>query len=100
MPTLQIRDLSQDVYDELKLRAEREHRSMAQQATVAIEQHLRLVPTADECALSDAERREERIRRRRDLLDCAARGAQGPVFEVPDDFPSAAQIVRELRDAR
>ena len=44
MPALQIRDLPQGTYDALKWRAEREHRSMAQEATVAIERHLQLVP--------------------------------------------------------
>ena len=44
MPALQIRDLPQGTYDALKWRAEREHRSMAQEATVAIERHLQIVP--------------------------------------------------------
>lgn len=34
MPTLQIRDLPEEAYRALALRAEREHRSLAQQAAV------------------------------------------------------------------
>lgn len=34
MPSLQIRDLPDDVYQALAFRAEREHRSLAQQAIV------------------------------------------------------------------
>ena len=36
MPSLQIRDLPDDVYASLSFRAEREHRSMAQQAVVEL----------------------------------------------------------------
>jgi plasmid stability protein len=36
MPSLQIRDLPDDVYQALALRAEREHRSLAQQAIVEL----------------------------------------------------------------
>ncbi|HYN79570.1 MAG TPA: hypothetical protein VES73_17450 [Lamprocystis sp. (in: g-proteobacteria)] len=34
MPSLQVRELPDDVYQALSLRAEREHRSLAQQAVV------------------------------------------------------------------
>jgi plasmid stability protein len=36
MPSLQIRDLPDDVYQALTFRAEREHRSLAQQAIVEL----------------------------------------------------------------
>ena len=36
MPSLQIRDLPDDVYQSLAFRAEREHRSLAQQAVVEL----------------------------------------------------------------
>ena len=38
MPNLQIRDLPQDVYDALKVDAEIEHRSLTQQAIMALRQ--------------------------------------------------------------
>ncbi len=99
MPALQIRDLPQGIYDALKLRAEREHRSLAQQATVAIEEHLRLIPggTVRERALTEEEERQARIAKRKALfaeIDAAAK------IDIPDDFPTPAEIVRELRDSR
>lgn len=99
MPALQIRDLPQGTYDALRLRAEREHRSLAQQATVAIEEHLRLIPggTARERALTEEEERQARIAKRKALF---AEIDAAPRIEIPDDFPSPAQIVRELRDSR
>jgi len=48
MPSLQIRDLSDDLYQSLSFRARQEHRSLAQQAVV----ELRRIP-----ALTAAERR-------------------------------------------
>jgi len=36
MPSLQIRDLPEDVYEALSFRAESEHRSLAQQAIVEL----------------------------------------------------------------
>lgn len=50
MPSLQIRDLPDDVYQALAFRAERDHRSLAQQAIV----ELRRMPS-----LLAAERRRE-----------------------------------------
>ena len=99
MPALQIRDLPQGIYDALKLRAEREHRSLAQQATVAIEEHLRLIPggTARERALTEEEGRQARIAKRKALF---AEIDAAPKIDIPDDFPTPAEIVRELRDSR
>lgn len=99
MPALQIRDLPQGLYDELRRRAEREHRSLAQQATVAIEQHLRLMPPVErpEHLVTEEDERRARIARRKALF---AEIHATPVVDVPDDFPSSADIVRELRDSR
>ena len=81
MPALQIRDLPQGTYDALKLRAEREHRSLAQQAT----------------ALTEEEERQARIAKRKALF---AEIDAAPKIDIPDDFPTSAEIVRELRDSR
>ena len=99
MPALQIRDLPQGTYDALRLRAEREHRSLAQQATVAIEEHLRLIPgcTSRERALTEEEERQARIAKRKALF---AEIDAAPKIDIPDDFPTPAEIVRELRDSR
>lgn len=99
MPALQIRDLPQGLYDELRLRAEREHRSLAQQATVAIEQHLRLVPPVEQHVhlVTEEDERQTRIARRKALFEEIH---ATPPVDVPDDFPSSADIVRGLRDSR
>ena len=99
MPALQIRDLPQGTYDALRLRAAREHRSLAQQATVAIEEHLRLIPGCAnrERTLTEEEERQARIAKRKALF---AEIDAAPTIEIPEDFPSPAEIVRELRDSR
>lgn len=94
MPTLQVRDLEQDLYDRLCAVAKSEHRSIAQQTVVFIEQgldgHMHRKPQwkIDE---------EERIAKRRELLKSIA---ERPPHVVSDDFPSTAELVREDRDAR
>lgn len=99
MPALQIRDLPQGLYDELKLRAAREHRSLAQQATVAIEQHLRLVPSVEQStrSLTGEEERQARVAKRKAIF---ARIDAMPKVEIPEDFPTPEEIIRELRDSR
>jgi plasmid stability protein len=79
MPSLQIRDLPDDLYQALAFRARQEHRSLAQQAVV----ELRRIP-----ALTAGERRRAVIARIRASL-------QEP--EVPLK-PSPEQLVREDRD--
>jgi len=45
MPVLQIRDLPDHLYAKLKAEAEREHRSLAQQAVAVLERALALTPS-------------------------------------------------------
>lgn len=103
MPALQIRDLPQGTYDALKWRAEREHRSMAQEATVAIERHLQLVPGEPQMmgyerrALTEEQERQERIAKRKQIF--ADLKKMGPV-EIPPDFPSVVEIIRQGREER
>lgn len=96
MPALQVRDLPQSLYDELSLRAKREHRSMAQQTVVAIEQHLHCVPAAAR-PLTEEEERQARIAKRKALFEEIARMRKP---QIPDDFPSVVELIREDRDAR
>lgn len=100
MPALQIRDLPQGTYDSLKLRAEREHRSMAQQATVAIEEHLRMVPRDADAVrhVSEEETRQERIARRKAIFERIDRLMED--VEHRDGFPDVVEIVREGREER
>lgn len=59
MPTLQIRDLPADVYHKLAEAAEREHRSLAQQAIALLERSLIV-------SLSPRQRRRARLEAIRD----------------------------------
>jgi plasmid stability protein len=80
MPSLQIRDLPEDVYRALAMRAEREGRSLAQQAL----HELRKMP--------ELEARE----RRRGLIDTLRRRRPDPrLARAPD----AVALIREDRDA-
>lgn len=102
MPALQVRDLPQDLYDKLKERAEREHRSLARETIVAIERHVDPAMRPDEMParfrLVDEEaERQARIARRRRVLE---KIAAMPPSIVPDDFPSPAELIREGRRER
>ena len=81
MPVLQVKDCPVAVYERLRLLAEREHRSISQQTIVAVEEHL-------ERHVED----ERRATIRRIL-------GRDPI-PLPREFPSSAELVREMRDAR
>ena len=104
MPALQIRDLPQGTYDALKWRAASEHRSMAQEATVAIERHLQLVPGEpqrmgyERRALTEEQERQARIAKRKALF-AEIHDVLGRV-EIPDDFPDPVEIIHEGRRER
>ena len=79
MPSLQIRELPEDVYAALTERARREGRSLAQQAL----HELRRLPEL------------ERAERRRRVLDAIER--RDPDLE--EETPDSVDLVREDRDA-
>ncbi|HEX6901815.1 MAG TPA: Arc family DNA-binding protein [Thermoanaerobaculia bacterium] len=80
MPSLQIRDMPEEVYEALALRARTEHRSMAQQAIV----ELRRIPE-----LVARERRLEVLRRVKARIEA----------EPPRKLPvSPAELIREDRN--
>lgn len=101
MPALQVRDLPQDLYDKLKYRAEREHRSLAQQTIVAIEEHLggEGLPAASNAnglrLINSEAERKARIERRRQVFE---RIDKLPHFEQPEDFPSIVELIHEGRE--
>ena len=80
MPTLQVRDFPQDVYDALVTLAERDHRSVAQEAVVIIRDGVKM-------------KDDPRARRLAAL-------ASLPDLKLPKGkkFPSAAKLIREDRD--
>jgi antitoxin FitA len=80
MPSLQIRDLPQDLYERLRQAAQLERRSLAQEATVLLYRALGLEP-------SGKLRRQEVIRRIR----------QTQAERWPESLPSPAELIREDR---
>ena len=94
MPTLQVRDLEQDLYDRLCEAAKRERRSIAQQTVVFIEQGLNgQMQRKPEWKI----REEERIAKRQEFFK---RLSEKPPIIFDDDFPTDAELVREDRDNR
>ena len=111
MPALQVRDFPDDLYERLKEYAADQHRSVAQQTIVAVEQ---MLARADEPGYHwDGERlrcprpryfdfdteaaRAERAKRRKELF---AEIRKLPKFDVPDGFPDAAEMIRQDREER
>jgi plasmid stability protein len=80
MPTLQVRELPEDVYYRLRQKAREEHRSLAQETVVLLRR-----------ALDSSEM--HRSRRTEALERIAHRSIQ----DVPD-FPSSEDVIREDRD--
>lgn len=79
MPLLQVRDIPEDVYEKLARVARAENRSIAQETIVLLREALN--------------QKEERMAKRRDLLD--AIGSQ--VAEGADSFPDPVSLLREDR---
>ena len=71
MPALQVRDCPIEIYEALQARAAKEHRSMAQQTIVALEEHLQNPPrqpvrfAENEYAWMDGDAEERRARAER-----------------------------------
>ena len=125
MPTLQVRDIPQDLYDDLKARAAAEKRSITQETIVLLTTALRAsepgvrdaqpqlqpyeeppAPGTRKVSYEDAlagwqypsdETREERIARRKKLFEEIAKL---PKIDLPEGFPTPEEIVREMRDSR
>ena len=80
MPSLQVRSLPAEIYDSLNLRAQDEHRSIAQQAIISLNAGLG----------SPMEQKKRRQQLLRELLE------DPPV--ISGDYPSPAELIREDRD--
>lgn len=110
MPALQVRDFPDELYEQLKAYAASQHRSVAQQTIVAVEQMLahpeasrywngerlyravRPIPDYD-----TEEERAARIEKRKKLF---ARIEKLPKFELPEGFPSTAELIRQGHEER
>ena len=96
MPALQVRDFPEELYEELRLCAQREHRSIAQQAVVAVQKYLAKQDgyegfTPDSLVGTDYRERRNKVFERIDLL---------PQLDVSEGFPLPEEMIREMRDSR
>ena len=120
MPALQVKDFPQDLYDELKACASKEDRSISQQTVHILRDYLRayrqwanrsdweVVPKSSEAYRPYYERtmtgreteeaeRQARIEKRKKIF---AEIDAFPHVEIPEDFPSPAELVRQGREER
>ena len=97
MPALQVRDFPDDLYEQLKAYAASQHRSIAQQTIVAVEQMLEAADAQHYWDGHDLHRLERRIEKRKELF---AEIDKLPKFDVPDDFPDTVELIRQGREER
>lgn len=105
MPVLQVRDFPEELYERLRLCAEANRRSIAQQTVVAVEQMLdgsrvepgpspRIIP------FETAAAREARVQRKRELFGRAQERC-GKTAGLPSvSFSAIAAEARQERDSR
>ena len=96
MPALQVRNFPEELYSELRECAQRENRSIAQQTIVAVHSYL-FGPTASEKKSIQEREDQQRMTERKALFE---RISSLPRFEVPEDFPTPEELIREDRDSR
>ena len=111
MPALQVKDFPDDLYEELRECAAQECRSVSQQTIYGLREFLRMhkayqsvknalwaAPYVTDLLEDEEEqKRLERAKKRHELLERIRE--RGPA-NIPDDFPSAAEIIREMREER
>ena len=79
MPTLQVRDLPEEIYSQLSYLAEKEHRSLTQEAIVLLKEGL-------EAKIGNKERRRKVLEKMADL-DIGR-----------ENLPDAVSLIREDRE--
>lgn len=125
MPALQVRDCPEDLYEELKLYALRDDRSLAQQTLHVLKRYVAEQRKAP-CAQSDdaasfgvysganpqsgagfsvepqdeIERRQEKRHRIFASFDADSSKRPGGVVPLPEGYDSSADMVRDMRENR
>ena len=115
MPALQVKDFPADLYEELRACAAAEDRSISQQTVRILREYLKayrqlggrtdwVVVPAERAETRPVSRRqtaeEERLARIEHRKKVFERIEARPFIEIPDDFPSPAEIVRQMREER
>jgi hypothetical protein len=97
MAILQVKDFPPTLYEDLRRCAKAKHRSISQQTVMAIREHLSPPKGLVDEDSGFEDEREARRRRRQGVLKEIQ---QLPTIAIPPDFPSPAEIIREIRDER
>jgi hypothetical protein len=101
MSILQVKDIPDELYEELRKIAKQEHRSISQQTIVAIKQHIHNHNSDRDAArsvsVSDEATRQARIDGMREVF---ARIDSRPTVELPADFPNVVEMLKEERGLR
>ncbi len=79
MPTLQVRDLPEDIYTQIKYLAEKEHRSLAQETIVLLQEGI-------------TKRLQNKERRRKLLEEISNLDIDG------NKYPDPVELIREDRE--
>ena len=114
MPALQVREFPDDIYEELKAAAAREHRSIAQQTIICVERFLReasarerkienegcwhrVTPHSSYQQDESTREREARITKRRETF---RRIDAFPKLDLPNGALGPVDIIRGMREER
>lgn len=114
MPALQVREFPDDIYEELKAAAAREHRSIAQQTIICVERFLReasarerkienegcwhrVTPHSSYQQDESTREREARIAKRQEIF---RRIDALPKLDLPNGALGPVDIIRGMREER
>lgn len=112
MPALQVRDFPDDLYEELKLYAATQHRSVAQQTIVAVEQMLEaknashywdgetLYRAASRPRYINFDSEKERLARIEKRKALFEEIHALPKVNIPANFPSTLELIHQGRAER
>lgn len=110
MPSLQVKDFPEELYTSLRDCAIQQDRSISQQTVHVLREYIKRYEhlKCDDASIFASEQppigntppedeREERIERRKALF---AEADRLPKYELPEGFPAASEMIRQMRDER
>lgn len=106
MPILQVRDISEDLYEQLRVCAKQQNRSISQQTITILQDFLQAQPQPKESAtgsfsvfssLDTAEELQARIEKRKKLF--AELDTRKPI-PLPEEYDSIVDMIHACREER
>lgn len=106
MPILQVRDISEDLYEQLRVCAKQQNRSISQQTITILQEFLQAQSHPKESATGSfsvfssfdtAEERQARIEKRKKLF--AELDNEDPI-SLPEGYSSIVELLHECREER